>query len=223
MKYLLSLFALLCLLGCDERLLGPDDHSGMNITLPSTYIEWESIHPQDTTWWTFCATGVVMAAYKVKITGVSGAPPWDPMCIGTDKYGNCVPELNKNGDTLNELGQTHAQYIAYWAAQIAGWLPIKYYEGTWGENLGIVTVNVNQCVPGQYMNCTCDMNNPTYITTGWAPIYWNYSTWDKDSLSGYQCDESGNRVPLQHSSYNLKLIRWYGQQLFDLTNPIFRQ
>ena len=221
MKYLIIIPFLLLLLGCDKS-LGTAPDGEMDIVLPSTYIEWESIHPQDTTWWTFCANGVCMAAYKVKISGVSNPPPWEPMCLEYEN-GKCVPYIQANGDTMGDDGMTHQQYIAHYDSLTAGWLPIKYYEGTWGEDMGIITINVNQCVPGQFLNCTCDMTNPTYITTGWAPIYWSFSFWNTDSLFGFQCDENGDRIKLQHSSYDLTLSRWHGKDLFDIMNPIFRE
>ena len=224
MKYLL-LVVFLIITGCFDI----TDPSGMNVTLPVTYIEWEVLHPQDTTWWTFRANGECYAAWKRKITEVSGAPPWVPHCMShIDASCNCCVgdawRTDGNGNVIGTDGRTYEEYLDFWAAQIAGWLPIEYYAGTWDDNDGIrLTIAVNRVIPGSYGGIACDMQNPTYITSQYEPQYIMYDFWRTDSLYGYQSDEDGNRIELQHSEPNVKFSQWHGKHLFNTSNPIFDQ
>jgi hypothetical protein len=122
------------------------------------------------------------------------------------------------------MSQTQSEYNAYWAAQIAGFLPIQYYAGTWGSQDGcLLTLGVNRVVPGSYGGIACDMSNPTYVETQWNPSYVDYDFWNNDSLHGYQCDENGVHIKLQHSDPDVKWSRWHGRSLADKSNPIFKQ
>jgi hypothetical protein len=221
MKYLLVLLTLLFLINCASP-TGPDS-SGMHITVPATYIEVEDLHPQDTVWWTFTANGECYAAWKRKITEVSGAPPWVPHCKGTDAQGNCAAyRTNSNGEILGTDGRTHQEYLDFWAAQIAGFLPTAFYAGTWGSVDGwILTLNINRVIPGSYGGKACDIRNSTKIQTQLESRYIAYDFWNDDSLYGYICDIDGEPIDLQHSDPNVKWSRWHGKHLFDKTNSIF--
>ncbi|EFK97099.1 hypothetical protein LDC_0872 [sediment metagenome] len=196
----------------------------MDVTFPASYIEWESEYPQDTTWWTFTADGRVYAAYKRKITMVNGAPPWIPHCLGYDQYNNCVPRINSSGDIIGTDGRTHEEYLEFWAAQIAGFLPIEYYVGSWGSEDGMrLTIGINRVIPGSYGGIACDMKNPTYVTSQWDPAYIQYDFWTTDSLFGYHVDDEGYPVKSTHGSPETVFSGWHGKHLYDKTNPIFKQ
>lgn len=220
MKYLLVLLAIL-MIGCSD-ITGPD---GMSVTFPATYIETELSHPQDTTWWYFSSSGTCYAAWKRKITEVSGAPPWVPHCLATDANGDCAAfRHNSKGEILGTDGRTYQEYLDFWEAKISGFLPIEYYAGTWGSKDGIIlTLAVNRVVPGSYSGIACDMSNPTYVETQYAPAYVQYDLWNDDSLHGFQCDENGEPIRLLHSDPDVKFSRWHEKSLADKSNPIFKQ
>ncbi|MBL8026028.1 MAG: hypothetical protein JNL74_06440 [Fibrobacteres bacterium] len=108
-RRMLLLVVVLFVVSCTD-LSGP---SGMNVTFPVTYIEWEDIHPQDTTWWTLTADGKCYAAWKRKITEVSGAPAWYPHCLSYDKDGNCIPRKRPNGEIVGADGRTYQEYLDF--------------------------------------------------------------------------------------------------------------
>ncbi len=211
---------------CTDKATEP---SGMKVTFPATYIEWESIHPQDTTWWTFRANGECYAAQKRKITEAVNVPPWVPHCMShIDASCNCCVgdayRRNDAGEIIGTDGRTQQEYLDFWAAQIAGFLPIEYHAGTWGDDDGMrLTIAVNRVIPGSYGGLACDMQNPTYVTSQYEPQYIMYDFWSTDSLFGFQADEDGNRIQLNHSSLNVTFSGWHGKHLFDKTNPIFQQ
>lgn len=221
MKKLLLLFSLIFLTNCSD-VTGP---SGMNVTFPVTYIEWEAMHPQDTTWWTFSADGTVYAAWKRKITETYNIPPWEPKCYDTNNCGECLAyRHNSSGEIVDDNCLTESQYNAKWSSKASGWLPIQYYKGSWGDLGGWrLTLAVNRVIPGNYGGGPCDMKNVTYVESLWDPQYVSYDFWTTDSLYGFQCDEDGERIPLQHSEPNVKWSQWHGKSLTDKSNPIFRQ
>lgn len=224
MKYIIFLILLItsgCSFGID-----PNDST---ITMPISYIELEYKYPQDTTWWYFGPSGTCYAAYKRKITGVSGAPAWVPWVLGYDKDGNPVYRERSSGPYKGQVvgmdNRTHQEYLDYWATQTKGWLPIEYYAGTWGEKDGmLLTLAVNRVVPSRYNGVACNMSDPVFVESLWSPMYIAYDLWDNDSLHGYQALEDGTiRTNLQHSDPDVKFSRWNGKSLADKSNPIFRQ
>lgn len=231
MKNLLLLLSLIFLTNCSD-ITGP---SGMNVTFPVTYIEWEAMHPQDTTWWTFSADGTVYAAWKRKVTEIARVPTydaWKPHCLGYDCNGDCVPRTNSYGEAIGYgpgiVGPcTHSEWLRNWEKMKSGetgWLPIQYYKGSWSDLDGWrLTLAVNRVIPGNYGGRPCNMKSVTYVESLWDPQYLNYDFWTTDSLYGFQCDEDGERIPLQHSEPNVKWSQWHGKSLTDKSNPIFRQ
>lgn len=221
MKYLL-LLSLLLLSRCD---FGLNNKDGMDVTFPVTYIEWEPEFPRDTTWWTFTSDNKVYAAFKRKISEVSGVPAWYPHCLGYDANGNCVPRINSNGDTIGADGRTRAEYNAFWAAQIAGFLPIEYYTGTWGSADGMrLTIGVNRVVPGSYGGIACDLSNSTPVASFWDPVYIDYEFWRTDTLYGTQVYDDGNPIknPKSGNPY-VNFSKWNGKSLTNKSNSLFKQ
>ena len=179
---------------------------------PGTYIEWENIHPQDTTWWTLLPNHKINGAYKVKCSGAVGVKPW-------------VAEYVSHGEVYNREGFTLEEYQKKWRDKTNVFLPIEYFVGTWDydPSTHIIRFEAKKVLPGRINGVARDMNNVTWIQHFRGDQYINVQQITDDAIIGFQCDENGEKIPLRDSTPILTWSKWYGQGIDEPSNPIFDQ